>query len=340
MTRRDGGDMQYTIVGAGAIGGSLAVLLSREGVDVLLVDRVAEHVEEIRTNGLRLLDDGTESRVRLPAVRPAELDGPVECVLLAVKSQDTVEAIREILPHIGPDTVVVSLQNGLNEYELSDMLGPEKVMGALVNWGADYIEPGVIQFGGVSNFLIGELDGSLSPRLRSVVSGLTSAIPVRTTTNILGFLWSKQINLAAMFASGITHDTIPEVFRNRHLVPFFTRLVDEGLHMADLLGVTLETLDDFDPSLYRAGDVGGALEVTASHYDSMIKKHTGLYRDLAVRRRKSEAGGTIGATIRAAEREGVDLPAHQALLRYITEVEDGVREISLDNLYELQDEVG
>src|ERR1700738_5369816 len=114
--------MKFTIVGAGAVGGSLGAFLARAGHEVVLVDNVAEHVRAINTHGLQL--DGVETfTVCLPAVVPEEMHAPLGAVVVAVKSHHTEAAIAPIGPLLAADEYVVSLQNGLEEPKIARAVG-------------------------------------------------------------------------------------------------------------------------------------------------------------------------------------------------------------------------
>ena len=111
--------MTITIFGAGAIGGCVGAYMAQAGEDVLFVDKMAAHVEAINATGMRIT--GFDARqVHAKACAPAELRGPLSLVFLAVKSQDTEAALDTIVPLAGPDTIVVSLQNGMNAPRIAD----------------------------------------------------------------------------------------------------------------------------------------------------------------------------------------------------------------------------
>ena len=88
-------------------------------------------------------------------------------VLLAVKSQHTEEAVQYLSKYLNEKSVVISLQNGLNEYMIAKMIGAERTVGAFINWAADYIGPGHIKLGGKGSFYLGEVNGGMSKRLRN-----------------------------------------------------------------------------------------------------------------------------------------------------------------------------
>ena len=134
--------MDITVYGAGAIGGIAGAKVALAGHGVTFVDRVPEHVDLINRQGL-LVTGVSGERVRAPALLPGHMEGHLETVFLCTKAQDTAASMETLMPHIGPDTTVVSLQNGLNEELITSMIGAHRTVGCLVNWGGDYIEPGI-----------------------------------------------------------------------------------------------------------------------------------------------------------------------------------------------------
>ncbi len=164
--------MKITVYGAGAIGGVTGAFAAQAGDDVSFVDIVPDHVRSINQHGLRISGLRGDFTVHTPALEPHQLQGPLDLVLLAVKSHHTAAAMDAILPHLGPDSTVVSLQNGINEELISSLIGPHRTIGCLVNWGADYQAPGHIEFGGDGPFHLGNLDGRHTPHRRGRRPGL------------------------------------------------------------------------------------------------------------------------------------------------------------------------
>ena len=329
--------MKYTLVGAGAIGGTMAAWVSKAGGEILYVDAVKEHVDAMNSRGLTILNPGGEDFcVPVKACMIDQLEEPLEVVFLAVKSQHTRNAMEKIAPLLKPDGYVVSLQNGINEPVIAEYVGEERVVGAFVNWAADYIEPGVIRFGGQSNFSIGELNGNITERLYSLREFLAPFTAVELSRNIMGHLWSKQVNISAMFATGVTDLGISKGFDFPETQETIAGLALEAMAVPEKIGVELTEFEDFSPSLYKKGCYGEALKQTADHYRVMAKDYTGLYRDLAVRKRKSEIDGTVGFTVELGEKMGLKLPLNRRLLEIVKEIEAGKRRIGLENLLDLK----
>jgi hypothetical protein len=129
-----------------------------------------------------------------------------------VKSQDTEAALDTIAPLAGPDTVVVSLQNGMNPPTIAKRLGKERVVGAFVSFPADWQGPGHIELGGVGNIWIGELDGRITERLARIQKLISHSVTPHITDNITGYLWSKQIDCALLFAQTVGDQTFADTF--------------------------------------------------------------------------------------------------------------------------------
>ncbi len=157
--------MDFLIWGAGAIGGTVGAYLLRAGHGVVFVDQAAEHVAAIQRDGLRITGPIDEFTVQAPAFTPDTLTGEYTTILLCVKAQDTEAATHSLAPYLRDDGCVVSVQNGLNELIIRQIVGVERTVGAFVNFGADYLEPGLILFGGRGAVVVGELDGRTTNRL-------------------------------------------------------------------------------------------------------------------------------------------------------------------------------
>jgi 2-dehydropantoate 2-reductase len=301
----------YVVVGAGAIGGTVGARLARDGRSVLLCDADLEHVAAINERGLAI--DGPVERfsVEVPAVEPAGLPDELDVVLLAVKSQHTREALEAVAPRLAPDGFVVSLQNGINEPLIASVVGKQRTVGAFVNFGADYLEPGRIFVGGRGALYVGELDGSQTKRLERLLRDLPDA---RETSNILGFLWAKEAYGAMLFATAVSDLSIADALAEPRYRGVFVQLAREVLAAAP---VPVEPFDGFD-----AGDLEGSVERLVEFNRRSAKTHSGIYRDLMVRRRPTEK----------AMLEEIDGPLLRRTLELIGEIEAGRRTCEVANL--------
>ena len=329
--------MKVAVVGAGAIGGTVGAYLVRAGHDVTFIDRVEEHVAAINGAGLHITGPIDDFTVRAPAYLVEDAPRPFERVFLSVKANATRQAAQSLLPLLTDDGYVLSLQNGLNEIVLSEVLGAERVIGCFVNFGADYLGPGEIHYGGHGAVVVGELDGSTTPRLTELHAALTAFEPqARLSDNIWGFLWSKLAVGAMITATAITDDGIADCYAMPEYRPLFAAIAREVLRVARAAGVRPEPFDGFDPAAFTPDATPAATEASL---DDMVafnrrsaKTHSGVWRDLAVRKRPTEIPDQLGPVEKRAAELGSATPLLTALLGLLAEVEAGGRQRSLDNL--------
>jgi 2-dehydropantoate 2-reductase len=330
------------IYGAGAIGGLIGAYTQRAGNDVLLVDKASDHVRRMNDCGLHVFGSEGEFTVRVAAATPDDLPDDLDLVLLAVKGQDTETALDAIAPKLGAAGAIVSLQNGLNETVIARRVGPERVVGAFVNFGADYKRPGEILEGAGGNVYLGEVDGHPSDRLRRIAGLIAPAKPVVLTDNILGYLWAKQAYASLAFATALVDAPIGDVLdpeRNKRVCIALSR---EAIAVGTALGHRLEPFSDFDPSLYDPRDRADLARTFASLQDygdrsrASAKDHTGIWHDLVVRRRKTEVEPILGEMVRRGQTLGVDVRLNAALVRMIHQIEDGERPMGWHNFNELE----
>jgi 2-dehydropantoate 2-reductase len=276
--------VRYVVVGGGAIGGTVAAGLVRDGHDVLVCDADPEHVAAINRDGLAIEGPVEEYTVQVPAVAPDELPAELDHVLLAVKAHHTRDAMQTIAPRLAPNGYVVSLQNGMNEPEIVAAVGENRVVGAFVNFGADVVGPGRILRGNRATFRIGELDGSESDRVRQLANDIADA---QVTTNVSGYLWAKEAYGAMLFATAVSDLSIADALADPAYRPLYLALAREVLNQAT---ATPEPFDGFDPS-----DLDGSIDRLVEFNRGSAKTHSGIYRDLAVRHRKTEVDAMLGA---------------------------------------------
>jgi 2-dehydropantoate 2-reductase len=330
--------MRYTVFGAGAIGGTVGAHMVRGGESVLFVDRDVEHVRAMQARGLTIRGFAESFRVPVEATTPDALPDRLETVLLACKAPATEAAVGSFADRLAPDGCVVSLQNGLNERYIARIVGEHRTIGAFVNFSADYLEPGLIHFGGRGAFHIGELDGSITPRLQQLRQGLGHWGDVQVTDNIWGFLWGKQAYGAMLFATALTNDSMGDAIDQHREV--IVDLAREVLRVAAAVGVRPLGFDGFEPDEIGSPDldktmVDASIERLIDIRRRDEKTHSGVWRDLAVRKRRTEVDAHFGPIVDEAQRRGLEVPLLRRMIDMIHEVEDGRRSFSGVNLDEL-----
>jgi 2-dehydropantoate 2-reductase len=328
------------IWGAGAIGGTLGAYWARAGHDVLLVDQAADHVEAMNRNGLAIEGPVEEFRQPVRAVTPEGVQGTYERIVLAVKAHHTEAATRQLLPHLAEDGYVLSAQNGLNEITIARLAGERRTMGCFVNFGADYLEPGRIMRGNRAAVVVGELDGNVTPRVEAMHRLLQEFEPDAVLTrDIWAYLWGKLGYGALLFATALTNESIADALASERHRPVYRRLGQEVMAVADKRGVKPMGFNGFDPAAFQAGADEAALQRSI---DAMVtfnrgsaKSHSGIWRDLAVRKRKTEVDAQIGIIAEIGKEVGVPTPALERVVVLIHDIEDGRRPLAWSTLDEM-----
>ena len=329
--------MRCLVWGAGAIGGTLGAYLSRAGHDITFVDTVEEHVAAIVRPGIRITGPIAEFSIRVPAFTPSAVRGEWDTIVLATKAHHTEAATRALLPHLSTTGCVISAQNGLNELAIARVVGAERTVGAFVNFGADYIEPGVIHYGGHGAVVVGEIDGRVTSRAISIRDAWRDfderAI---ATPNIWGYLWGKEAYGAMLFATALTNESIADALAMSEYRHLYIALAREILAVAQARSVTPEAFDGFDPAAYLPEAPPGAaehsLDALVAHNRRSAKSHSGIWRDLAVRKRPTEVDAQLGIVVTLAEDVGIPTPLTARLVELIHDIERGTRPQSLGTL--------
>ncbi|MYW57995.1 MULTISPECIES: 2-dehydropantoate 2-reductase [unclassified Streptomyces] len=314
----------YTVVGGGAIGGTLAFSLARAGHRVRLVDTDAAHVAAVREHGLTVARGEQRESVHVEAVTPDACDATLGRVLLAVKAQATGAALDWIEPRLAPDGWVVSLQNGFNEELIARRIGAGRTVAAFVNIFADVTEPGVIMDGGAGALVIGECHGApVSDRVDSLVADLQSWGPALASDNVEGYLWAKA-GFGAMLAATALADAPMAELIDRHPATM-DAVAAEVFAVADELGVTLEAFDAFEPHAFRRDAAGETRRAATARLTAWLrtqaKDRSGIWRDLAVRRRPVEVTTHYAEVFAEAGRHGVATPVLRAVIAQLRELE-------------------
>lgn len=269
--------MQLTIIGAGAIGGAVGAHLIRAGHDVLLCDTDPAHVEAINRVGLSIEGPVENFTVAARAVLPEDLPATLERVAVAVKSHHTEEAAELLRGRLSSTGYVVTFQNGLTADTLGAVVGEERLLVSFVNFGADVLAPGRIMQGNIGAFRVGELNGEITPRLQELVEALPYA---EATDNILGYLWGKEAYGAMLYAGAVSDLSIADSLEQPQWRSLMLAIAREVLAQAP---VQPEAFDGFDPA-----DLEGSLDRLVTFNRASAKTHSGIYRDLMVRKRKTE----------------------------------------------------
>lgn len=270
--------MKIGVMGPGGVGGYYGGLLARSGHDVVFIAR-GEHLKAIRDHGLEVRSVFGDFRIAPAAVTddPSSA-GPFDIILCTTKTYHLSEAARLILPAVGPDTVVLPFQNGIDAAEqIGSVIGSKHMLGCVTYLSAAIEKPGLIgQYSKFRRIVVGELDGGITARAQSVCEVLkTTGADVEIVDDILQVLWTKFVFISAISAlGGLTrvaighYRNIPETRKvlTDALQEVVSVALARGVSLApDLVKKTLEFIDsaqaDMKPSMQRDIEAGRRSEL-------------------------------------------------------------------------------
>ena len=326
--------------GAGAIGGTVGAFLRAQGHDIAFVDADAAHVAAIRDHGLAITGPIAHFTAHAPAFLPGDLTGVWDRIFLCVKAQHTEAASRALLSHLADDGYVLSLQNGLCEDIIAEIVGKPRVIGAFINFGADYHAPGEVMFANHGAVVLGELDGRSTDRLRALHALMLGFAPhAIMTDDIAAYLWSKLGYAAFLFAQAVGDLGIADCLARAELLPLWRVLAGEVNAVAAAIGTAPRGFNGYDPKAFMAGATEDAARASVAAMVAFnrpnAKTHSGIWRDIAVRKRRTEVDAQIARVVITGEQYQIRCPAMARLVAMIHEIEDGKRGQSDANLLEL-----
>lgn len=325
--------MKICVVGAGAIGGLLAVRLAEAGEQVTIIDRGA-HLQAIQRSGLKLLmADGSEHVTRsLEATASMREAGPQDVVILAVKTQVLATIAAELDSVLGDETVILPMQNGLpwwyfqkhgGEYDgrtiecldrdgrLAAHIDVNRVIGCVVFPAGTIAAPGVVRHTEGNRFPLGELDGSDSERAHRLVDMFTNAgFKSFVLDDIRGEIWLKLLgNLSFNPISALTHATMVDICRYPPSRALAVTLMEEAQTVANRLGIRLRV--SIDKRLAGAEKVG--------------KHKTSMLQDVEAGR-ELELEAIMGAVIELARMTGIAVPTIETVYALVKLLDETMRE--------------
>ncbi len=300
---------KIAIMGAGAIGSVIGGMLARKGHKVTLVGR-KPHIEEIRKNGLHISGIWGDFPVRdINAVTELPHEHQ-DLIFLTVKSFDTARAATEAMPMVGPGTVIVPVQNGLGNIEtVVGTFGKENIIGGTAIFGAVLLEPGNVRVTVIaSETLVGELDGSLTSRVKDIAGMLDSAgIPTKASDNIRRDIWYKALyNIALNPLSSIFGVSYGEIADNPHTRWLVKQMTTEAFQVARASGQSLgiNTTDEYLEILWNQ-----KLPPTRDHKSSMLQD--------ILRGKRTEIDHINGAIIKLGAEYGIETPFNSAVVSMV-----------------------
>jgi 2-dehydropantoate 2-reductase len=303
--------MKIAILGAGSLGCSIGGVLAEVGNDVWLINRNPKLVEVLSRNGLTLRDGGVDRVVRVQAATSAQQVGVVDLVVVLVKSFDTTAAMTAAMALLGPQTHVLSLQNGVGHEEiLAELVGRERVIGGKTYAGGSQLGMAHISIGTRGKeTIIGELDGGASERTMQIAALFTEAgLQTTVSNNIMQTIWEKLlVNVSTGALCAITKLPYGKLYAVPEVEATAVAAVAEAMAVAQATGVKLTTTDPKQAWLKAAA--GLPPEFKTSMLQSLEKGSV------------TEIDFINGAVVRQGQKYGIPTPVNQTLVACIRGIE-------------------
>jgi len=319
------------VVGGGAIGGITAAKLTGEVRRVVVLDTNEDHVERLREPGLTYEEDGAEHTVALEAVgSAAQLDGEFDFALIAVKSPFH-RAALEPLAAAGNVDAFVSLGNGLIQDRIAELVGGDRLLSCIVEWGGTNLGPGRVVRDTIAPMVVGELDGSERERTRLLARCLEPVGDVHLTRNLRGQIWSKLLVNSAFTGlsavSGLRYGGVAEHSDGRTAA---YAIWAEGVAVGESEGLTLEAVYGVEPRALVDRDDAALARVMAIAGNTKPS----MLQDLE-QVRATEVDVVNGGVAQRGRAHAIATPFNDRVIELVHAMERGERSPAPEELTEL-----
>lgn len=305
--------MKICMLGTGSLGSTIGGTLAQGGSEVYFVDQWKEHIDKINENGLKMTDEKEDWYVKVDARTTAEGIGPVDLVIVLVKSFATKEAVSQLKETnvIGENTLVMSLQNGLgNEETIAEVVGEANVISGKTYVGGRLLSPGYVSAGVKGKYTyIGELTGEITDRIQAVCDEFNKAgLLCEVSDNIKGLICDKLlINVAAGALCGITRLPYGPLYEEEYIKETAVAAIQEGIDVAKAAGVKLKSEDPEYPWYAASEGLPGTFK-------------TSILQSLELKR-PTEIDFINGSVVEWGKKFGIPTPVNQTLVTCVKGIE-------------------
>ena len=306
--------MKIGIVGAGAMGSVYGGILGDAGNEVWLLDVWKEQIEAIRAQGIRVEGASGDRTVRMNATLDAKEAGICDLLVVATKAMDTEAGVKNAAPMIGPDTLVLTIQNGLgNAEKMERLIGPKNLLvGIAGGFGASVVAPGHVHHNGWEAIHLGEFSGGITARLNRVAEVWKKAgFRVKVFDDIQPLIWGKLIgNVGFSAVCTITGLRVGQVMENPWAWSVVEKNVSEAFAVAQAKKIRLS----YDDPVSWVREFGAKIP----------NAQPSMLQDILAGRR-TEIDSLNGAIVEEAERLGLSAPTNRAVTVLVKALEEKIR---------------
>ena len=330
--------MRIAIYGAGSLGTVLGAYLTKNGIPVDLINHNRDHVEALKKNGARIT--GTvDFTVPVSALLPEEMSGKYDIIFLMTKQLNNREVVSFLKEYLAEDGLIVTLQNGIPENTVAEIVGPEHTVGVVVEWGATLSAPGESTLTSAPDslsFHMGGMSGIREEQLQRVKDVLEKMCPVEIEANLPGARWSKLLINATFSGLGtVIGGTFGDVTADPRSREIAVRCMKEVIDVGHAAGVEFAPVQgkNITALFYYANPVKKA--VAKLILPVAMKKHAAIEPSMLQDLKKGkpcEVDAINGVVCEWGKKTGVSTPVNDKIVEIIHEIQDGRRKTGKDNL--------
>ena len=330
--------MRSAIYGAGSLGTVMGAFLAKNGVEIDLVNRNRAHVGALKANGARIT--GTvEMTVPVSALLPEEMTGVYDIIFLMTKQLNNRETVTFLKDYLAEDGVIATLQNGIPEDSVAEIVGAERTVGVTVEWGATMTAPGESRLTsdpGSLSFHMGGMPGIPEEKLARVRALLEKMCPVKIEENLPGARWSKLLINATFSGLGtVMGGTFGDVTGDPDARELAARCMKEVIDTGRAEGVTFAPVQgkDIVSLFYWKNPVKKAFAKLIMPV--AMKKHSAIEPSMLQDLKKGkpcEIDAINGIVCARGRKHGIPTPVNDRITEIVHEIQDGKRKPSPENL--------
>lgn len=329
--------MKVAIMGAGSLGTIVGALLTKNGCAVDLIDANVAHVKALNMHGAKII--GLHLIQPVKALTPDEMKDQYDIILYLVKNTQNEAALPYVAKYLKPSGVVVVGQNGLPEEAVSAVVGKDRVIGHVTDWGATWVEPGVSKLTSdpaKMTFHLGELDGRVTERLKMVAEVLSNYGKPDIVDNLTGIRWTKlTANCCFSGMSAVVAGTFGDVIDTPKAIRCAAHILNESMAIAKAAGVKPELFMDEDLTKMTF-KTEKELEAQLSNIKEIAKYHrntrTGMLYDIEAGRYPEIVTTFNGVLCRWGEKHGIPTPVNQQVVDIVHAMATGKLKIDPANV--------
>ncbi|MBQ4425423.1 MAG: 2-dehydropantoate 2-reductase [Lachnospiraceae bacterium] len=335
--------MRCAIYGAGSLGTVLGAYMTKGGVPVDLINRNRAHVAALKENGAKI--SGTvQMQVPVSALLPEEMSGKYDVIFLMTKQLHNREVVTSLQPQLKEDGVLVTLQNGLPEPEIAEIIGAARTVGCVVEWGATLKAPGECEMTSDPDslsFHMGVMEAVPGEKLKLVKSLLETMCPVEMEQNLMGARWSKLLINATFSGLGTVMDgRFGDVSESKEGRKAAVRCIKECIDVGQAAGVTFAPVQgkDITKLFYYTNPV--KRKIAELLIPVAMKKHRliepSMLQDVK-KKKPCEVDAINGVVCAWGRKVGVPTPINDRIVEIVKKVEAGELPLSKENIHRLDD---